>query len=261
MTTTTHLLPATRPMSATLRTNLRRAGKAYGACAAQVEKKIAPTKPLSQALSEQAVGLGIASHWVRRAADMTTIEYVGSPAIGAAAKTGFLEIVRFGFAWSAIDAIFTRPALATALGLGATSSELQSFTSLYNLGSGTARATSRTRSLATLHSILNIQTTTRIPGYTGKQTVATITAIHAKYMPKVAKGVVGKSVANAALAGNASSLTLPALIYAFRNWSVHGNSLGGAFDSLPGFMLYTETLLECLADVHIDTAAQLKTKL
>jgi hypothetical protein len=74
---------------------------------------------------------------------------------------------------------------------------------------------------------------------------------------KTARGIAAKAVATAAGSGNVSALDLPTLLYAFRNWSVHGNALDGSFGSRPGFLRYVGILQDTLAEIHLATSTRL----
>jgi hypothetical protein len=87
-------------------------------------------------------------------------------------------------------------------------------------------------------------------------------AFDAKYVPAAAKQRgAARLVAAAASSGNLTALDLPSLLYAFRNWSVHGNALDGGFGSRPRFANYLRILLEVLAEIHFATSSALRSKL
>lgn len=110
--------------------------------------------------------------------------------------------------------------------------------------------------LQELHQLLNTTIVTRLPNMSS-QSVTTLRAIHLKYLPSDIRGDTAKAIRDAAQAESADSLDMPTLLYAFRNWSVHGNSLHGCFGSHSRFYKYSCLLQETLAQVHYDTAQKL----
>jgi hypothetical protein len=233
------------------RTVLLQARKKYSECAKRIESRIA-TVGLTQVLSDQIVGVGVAGDWVRRAAEMEDVVYIGKQLERSSRKGAFVEVLRYTFAWFGINAVFSRPALLNLLGQPTTTSELSAFRVLYD----STTLPNATALQARLHSILAAQTSPRLPNVAPGTVVSTVHAIHTKYLSHHNKGLASQAVAQAA-AGNFSQLTIPKLLYAFRNWSVHGNALEGSFGTRPGFITYVETLEEILAEVHLTTATRL----
>lgn len=237
---------------------LLRARKDYSRCAETIEARIAATS-LTPVLSEQIIGIGVAADWVRRAAEMDEILYIGAGLNDSRRKAAFVDLLRYGFGWFGLNAIFSRPCLLDLIGVPANAhSEFEAFRVLFNAASLT-NAGART---AALHAILNAPTAPRLPNQQSGVTVSTLFAVDTKYIPAAAKQKgKAKIVAAAATTGNLSDLDLPTLLYTFRNWSVHGNALDGGFGSRPRFVEYVGLLMEALADVHLSTASALLTKL
>ena len=248
------------------RKTLLAARKGYSQCASLLEKRIAKTG-LSAEISEQIVGIGVAGEWVRRAAEMERITYVGDQLNRSQRQAALVELLRYGFAWFALNAVFTRPALLTVIGsaastrlgskpqtsLGGRASEFEQFLRLFQLAPLPERA-EQTRKL---HELLARPTTPRLPDRPSGTSVPTLSALHTKYLPRTARGVTGRAVADAATSGSVNTLDLPTLLYAFRNWAVHGNALDGAFGTRPGFLTYVGVLVDVLAEVHVSTASEL----
>src|SRR4051794_34637711 len=92
------------------RATLLEARKAYSKCAGLLEESIA-RNGLTSTLSEQIVGIGIALDWVRRAAEMEQIAYVGDNLNSSEHRQRFTEFIRFGFAWFGLNAVFSRNSL------------------------------------------------------------------------------------------------------------------------------------------------------
>jgi hypothetical protein len=236
---------------------LLQARKKYSECARLLEARIA-ANGLSKTLSEQIIGVGIAADWVRRSAEMEDIRYLGDHLNNSPRKASFVELLRFGFSWFALNAIFSRRSLLQIVGNPAGSSEYEDFLVLFNA----ATMPSATSDLAALQALLSTSSSPRLPGVPAGTSVPTLTALHEKYLSiGPPRGKTAKAIAAAAKAGQASTLDLPTLLYSFRNWSVHGNALDGSFGSRPGFQKYVALLHETLAHVHLNTGTVISSKL
>ena len=242
------------------RSKLLHARKTYSQCARLVEGQIRVAPQLDPVLSERIIGLGIAADWVRRAAEMETVVFMGNQLDSSPRKASFIELTRYGFAWYGINAIFARNELLDLVGPRKSASELDRFTVLFQ-GAALSTAIVSER-LNKLHAILREHTAPRLPLAAPGTVVTVLQAIEAKYIPPDTKhGGTGKKVAEAAGSGNFSTLDLPTLLYAFRNWSVHGNALDGSFGGRPKFNVYVEILAETLAEVHLNTTSLLLQRL
>jgi hypothetical protein len=232
------------------------AGSIYGQCARRVEAHIKAEGQLNAASSERIIGLGIARDWVRLAGLLSAINYTKSRMDDSKRARSFNEIVRYSFSWSGINAIFSRNELLHLLGTPKSDSELDRFHVLFQAaGHSTTYLSTREK---TLHTFLSRQTITRLPLTPPGTAVSTLRAINIKYIPPSArKKGIGKRIDDAASSGNLSALDIPTLLYAFRNWSVHGNALDGSFGGREKFNLFLNTLNETLADVHLNMALAL----
>lgn len=238
-----------------LRLRLLAARKKYSRCAHLLELQI-KASGLTPLLSERVIGCGVAVDWVRRAAEMDDLAFIGNQLNESEHKPSFVELLRFNFSWFGLNAIFSRPRLLSLVGAPSSQSELDAFLVLFNktvLPNAQAQLTE-------LHGYLQKSTSPRMPGLARGTAVTTLTAIQAKYLDHAAsKGTTAKQIALAASSGNIASLGLPTLLYAFRNWSVHGAALDGSFGTRPGFVRYVEILQEVLAEVHCSTADEIET--
>lgn len=241
------------------RETLFNARKIYSQCAKKVEQSIT-AQGLTPLLSTQVIGIGVAAEWLRRAAEMDNIHYIGKNLNKSKSSDLFIELLRFNFSWFALNAIFTRSELLSLFGSPIKNGEYSEFELLYTSAIVAANEAVR---LQQLHLLLNTQITTRLPSTSNHSLspVSTLKAIYLKYLPSNIHGVTAKSIKQAVTAGNANSLDMPTLLYGFRNWSVHGNTLHGCFGSHPRFYEYISLLQETLADVHYGTATKLITLL
>jgi len=234
------------------------ARKRYSKCANKLEAKI-KEHGLSETLSEQIIGIGVAADWVRRAAEMEDISYVGEQLNNSKRKASFVEVLRYGFAWFGLNAVFARPALLDFVGAPANSGEFEQFLVLFHATPLPDAATQT----ADLVELLTAQVESRLPHIPIGTSVSTLRALQTKYLSHIRpiRGRTAKAVAGAAVSGNVASLDLATLLYAFRNWSVHGNALDGCFGSRPGFLKYVGILQQVLADVHVATATKLDARI
>ena len=237
------------------RDTLLSARKVYSQCANKVERNIS-AEGLTSGLSNQVIGIGVATEWLRRAAEMDNIHYMGDNLNKSKRSDLFIELLRFNFSWFALNAIFTRRELLSLFGTPSNKTEYSAFHLLY-VNATLPHAAER---LQRLQILLNTTITTRLPD-TSNNSVSTLQAIQLKYLPTEIKGRTAKEIKKAADIGNADCLDMPTLLYGFRNWSVHGNTLHGCFGSHPGFYEYTCILQETLAEVHYDTARRLSSLL
>ena len=103
----------------------------YGQCARRVEGHIKAEGQLTVASSERIIGLGIARDWVGLAGRLSSINYLNSRLDQSKRARSFLEIVRYTFSWSGINAIFSRNELLHLLGIPKSDSELDRFRILF----------------------------------------------------------------------------------------------------------------------------------
>lgn len=237
------------------RDTLLQARKFYSKSANKVETTI-KAQGLTPLFSTQIIGIGVATEWMRRAAEMDNIHYMGKNLNKSRSSDLFVEILRFNFSWFALNAIFTRNELLSLFGTPSDSSEYSAFHLLY-ISAMPLNAAAR---LQKLHLLLNSPIATRLPN-TSNYSVSTLQAIYLKYLPSNIRGRTAKAMQQAVQEGNANSLDMPTLLYAFRNWSVHGNTLHGCFGSHPRFLEYASLLQETLAEVHYETARKLNSLL
>jgi hypothetical protein len=241
------------------RKTLLLAGRQYSQCAKLVEAKSTKKSTLSSVDMAQLVGLGVASDWTRRAACMDDITFVGKIMNASSRTPGFVELMRFNFAWSGMNAIFGRDELLSLI-TKPVQHELPRFRSVYN-ASKLDPATVTTR-LIVVHDILSTKIRPRLPGLPAGTEVSTLQAIASRHFPAgILSTGIAKAISEAIKSQNLAPLDLPLLIYALRNWSVHGNTLDSSFRGLPKFRAYVDTLLETIADVHLAASGIILQKL
>ena len=244
------------------RNTLLNARKAYSQCANKVEQLIT-NNGFTAIHSSQIIGIGVATEWLRRAAEMNNIDYMGNILNKSKTKDLFIELLRFNFSWFALNAIFTRQELLDLFGTPSRNSEYSKFKLLYDIDILPNAALRLQR----LHQILNTPITTRLPitpnnNSVTSNSVSTLQAICLKYLPTSnQQGITARAIQTASQVGSANSLDMPTLLYGFRNWSVHGNTLHGCFGSHPRFYEYVCILQETLAEVHYNAAIYINSNL
>jgi hypothetical protein len=189
----------------------------------------------------------------RRAAEIEDIRYLGGQLNRSSRRSSFVELVRYGFGWFGLNAIFSRAALLDLIGTPGGVGEYDAFLVLFNTASFRSRHTMETR----LRELLTASTAPRLPNTPSGTAVPTLRAIQLKYTPPGQRGRTAKAFRVAAESGNVALLDLPTILYGFRNWFVHGNALDGSFGTRPGFLEYVGILQQALSDVHISTAKRL----
>ncbi|MGN8079206.1 hypothetical protein [Variovorax sp. 22077] len=242
------------------RAKLESAGKTYGACARAVQAGSAtPTNPTAQE-SELLIGFGIASDWVRRAAALEPLQYDKRLMNKSPKSPAVAELVRFTMAWSGLNALFARPEVLKLLGGTSATSELKLFQYLL-ANSGLSAATIGGYE-NTLRALLSAPVISAIPGHPLGTAFPSLQVLHEKFTPRPyrTKGV-GKTIQDAIHSGNYSLLDLATIVYAMRNWSVHGGLIGSSFRSVPRFNAFIGTVLSAIADVHAGVSGALLAKI
>lgn len=227
---------------------LRSALKELGQCAKAIAAK-APS-PITSDFAELQIGVGTASDWIAWASRLRRLDFATSIKRGSPRAASYLESTRFTYAWTAANALFgrdevLRPVIAGKL----PTTELSRFRAVYSLASLTPAE--EAAYLAPLHTTLALQrVTTEFPWAT-LPAVRVVDLIYYKYTPSSykGKGDAAKAIANVALGNKAvTSLDLPTLIYATRNWTVHGSLLDSSFRGAPQqYQLYMTTITKSLA--------------
>jgi hypothetical protein len=142
------------------RKTLLEAGKQYSLCAKHLHGPHASRRTLS-VKATQLIGLGVASDWTRRAAVLEDVSFIGSRMHASSRTLGFVDLLRFTFAWSGVNAIFARDELLGLIGTPL-KHELPKFRVLYDAAQiPVATVTGR---LALAHGALGTVVRTSLPG-------------------------------------------------------------------------------------------------
>ena len=238
-------------MDATSTLTLKRAMRLFRSCAQIVKSKAISGRPTPVEF-ERIVGLGIASDWLNWAQALKSMTYSDRRLAKSRRRYGLQELTRFTFMWTATNALFARPAILNLLGgnLGAKLPELDRFRVL--LQKSSLPATDVTSYESKLHSLLATEMQVEhFPWSARVGPVTTLEVIYHKYTvaSEQARGV-GKKLHHAATAKNYSGLDLATLIYATRNWNIHGVLITTSFRGPEQkFNLWIDTVNAALARI------------
>lgn len=229
---------------------LRIAARSLGKCA----KRAAAVSPKTQtaAHAELQIGLGTAADWLNWASRLRGLDFSSSIKRGSPRSASYLESTRFTYAWTAANAIFSRNHVMRHLDKGKLpTSELDRFRLLYWHAS--IPLADEASFLAPLHSTLDsIRQPNQFP-WASLAAIRVIDLIYHKYTPDTykGKGHAAKAVEAVVVGGNpVSSLDLPTVIYAARNWTVHGSLVDSSFRGAPKqYQLFITTVTKALGAV------------
>ncbi len=229
---------------------LRRALKELGACAKHIASK--SPAPITATFAELQIGVGTASDWIAWASRLRELDFATSIKRGSPRARSYLESTRFTYTWTAANALFGRDEVLRPVVSGTPpGGELARFRAIYALAALTSAE--ETAYLAPLHTTLSLTRVTNAFPWATLPAVRVIDLIYYKYTPSGyrTKGDAARAIANVATGKKTvSSLDLPTLIYATRNWTVHGALLDSSFRGAPQqYQLYITTITKSLADV------------
>jgi hypothetical protein len=229
-------------------TSLHATEKLYNLCARKAKARL--TQPAAPSDIELLVGLGVAADWIGWARELTSVRFSAHRRESDRLES-LVELQRFTYLWTAANALFSRPAIFSLLGGAAsTVGELKRVRVLHqiaNIASATQLA-----HLKTLHTILDVPMKVHdFPWLPAGTTPKLFEVIYYKYTTSSEQArPFGRSLAAASSAGTISALDLPSIIYATRNWHVHGVLLSSSFRGpRKKFELYIKTINKALAEV------------
>jgi hypothetical protein len=235
---------------------LKKASKSLGQCAKAVTSK--PSGTIFSAPDyEVLIGLGIALDWIKWARDLDALTY-SNPKRGSFERAyGTTELTRFTFMWTATNALFSRGSILklidpTTTGSG---SELERFRVLFDgslVSVGVVKAY-----VKNLHALLALPMHVQYFPWTSVNSPPTLLeVIYFKYTVSHEQNRgIGKKLLQAATSANYHALDLPTLIYATRNWNIHGVLLSSSFrGTRKKFNIWIDTINLALATVLEGTA-------
>lgn len=227
---------------------LSSASKNLGQCAKKIENDAGPLKqPVDY---ERLIGLGMACDWVGWAKHFSSISYSDRRRASSDRAHALNELTRFTYLWTAANALFARTELLRLLetSISSGASELDRFKVLFKNSGLTAPEVAAKEK--TLHALLRLPMHVQDFPWTAINSPPTILeVIYFKYtvQSEQTRGL-GKKLLNAATTDNYAALDLPTLIYATRNWNIHGVLLSSSFrGTRKKFNLWIDTINAALS--------------
>lgn len=250
-------------MNAQLSASLTRSAKLFGQCAKVIESHIAGT-PFSSIEYERIIGFGTACDWINWAKHLQKLSYVNKRRNRSERAHAMNEITRFTFIWTAVNAIFARSEIMKTLEptFSDRTSELERFRLLFNHSGMLPSEIAGSQTI--LHSLLSQPMHVKQFPWTSFNTPPTVLeVIYFKYTTAKEQGRgIGTRLSTAARTGNYVNLDLPVLIYANRNWNIHGVLLSSFFrGTRKKFDLWIDTINLSLARIIEGVAVEFKTRL
>jgi hypothetical protein len=239
---------------------LGRASKIFDQCSGAAKAKAGPGG-LTVSEYERVVGLGIACDWLKWAHSLHSLKYSNTRQSGSNRAYGLQELTRFTFMWTAANALFSRPAIIDLLDqtMGANATELESFRVLFRHSS--LSVTEATGFESVLHKLLASEMhVDHFPWGLRSSPITTLDVIFHKYtVAKQQKTSIGNKLSQAITTGSYSNLDLSTLIYATRNWNIHGVHISSSFRGPhKKFNVWIDTVNFALARVLEGSAKELK---
>ena len=250
-------------MPASLASILGSASRALGQCAKRVEAD-ADISGLSPSEYERLIGFGMACDWLRWAQHILSINYSKQKYQKSDRSYSILELTRFTYMWTATNALFARPAVIELLDSTRRSrgTELERFRILYNHSDFSFSKSEEM--ISTLHTLLSLSMEVQHFPWEAKNNPPTILeVIYFKHTAQKEKNNdFGQKLLNVIQTDNYASLDIPTLIYATRNWNIHGVLLSSSFrGTRKKFNLWIDTINFALANILNGSASALLNKL
>lgn len=240
--------------------NLRKASRNYSLCAKEVSNNCRNLARPTRRVSERLIGFGIASDWVRRAAQLRPLDYRIAKMRKDSKAPAVSQMVRFSMTWSGLNALFARDEVLDLLGGHGRPSELSRFE--WVLRKSRLLQATIDNYENSLRDVLGREVQSYIPGLRAGTRVTTLRLLHEKYTPPDyrARGV-GQRIQRAISSNSLSHLELAAMIYAMRNWHLHGGMMSSSFNSVPGFKKFIDTVLDATSAIHLGFSKELLAEL
>jgi len=238
-------------MDVSITSGLGRAARNLNQCAKAAKTKAAPGA-MTPLQIEQVVGLGIACDWLYWAQSLKSMGYSDRKHSKSSRVYCMQELTRFTFMWTAANALFARSSIIDLLDstAGSKKGELDRFRVLFQHCGLAGKDVIPFET--TLHKLLASEMEVKhFPWASTTSPPTTLEVIYFKYTVASERTLgVGRKLRQASTTKNYSDLDLPTLIYATRNWNIHGvlisTSLRGPIKK---FNLWIDTINTALAKV------------
>lgn len=242
--------------------HLIEARKTLGECARKVAAR---RTPLRVATNDQLIlGIGTAKDFVRWAATLSDLDFSSKSERNATRKPSITESIRFKLLWTASDALFSKDAILSLS--GATTlpdKELPRFEILYSMARIDPPA--ERKCVQTITNFLGMRCAASGVSsalYPGDLPVMW-EVIDQKYSSTLHKiQGLNRKIRLALQANTVPSLSGPELLYANRNWAVHGMLLSSFLrGTREKFLIYIDAVLDLLGRVLLGVSKNLLSKL
>lgn len=241
---------------------MRQALKELGKCTNKVAK-LAPV-PITADHLELIIGLGTCGDWLAWASRLRRLDFTTAAKRNSQRATSYLETTKFTFLWIVANSLFARDRILSLLvSAPLPIGELKRFEILYQAASLTSAEESAY--LVPLHAILDRLRVPRDFPWATLPHIRVIDLIYYKYTPDSYKnrGEAAKAIQKVATGVNpVSSLNLPTLIYATRNWTLHGSLLNSSFRGSPKeYQTFMTTIIDAMVTILARTATAINSSL
>ncbi len=177
------------------------------------------------------MGFGIATDWLKWGRNLRALTYADRNLESSERAHSLTELTRFTFAWTAANALFSRDAILSLLDAAAPAnkSELDRFRVLYDYSGFPApdAAAITTKLHLMLRTTMHVK---HFPWPSVNNPPTVLEVIYFKHtLAKERSRGLGLKLMRAFSTGNFTDLDLPTLIYATRNWNIHGVLLSSSF--------------------------------
>jgi hypothetical protein len=202
-------------------------------------------------------GIGTAADWLSWSKNLQSLRYIKARRAESDRAHSLTEPTRFTFLWTATNALFCRSSILALLDptSGSKKSELDRFRILF--ASSNLPAAEVGKSTATLLSMpMHVK---HFPWPSVNSPPTLLEVIYFKYMVSEEQNRgIGKRIKQAFTTGNYSQLDLPSLIYATRNWNVHGVLLSSSFrGTRKKFDIWIDTVVLSLCRILEGSSAKI----
>ena len=213
--------------------NLRTARALFRECAQKLEATRVGNAPLPLAEREMQIGFGLSADYQRWAAALNEISFSTKTEVRSSRTQGLAESIRFGYAWTGTNALFSRGSILRLANGGVAPpqnmGELRRFRLIYDFAQLPAALVASEGKL--LNDLLSMECQPEpLPGAPVKPSYTMWEAIFYKYIvPEQRTFGIGRSIATALAAGHTPNFDPPTIIYGARNWNVHGVLISSSF--------------------------------
>ena len=248
-------------MKGATQANLTTARHLFRRCAQKLEATRVTGASLPQFQREMQVGFGLCADWQRWAAALDYLSFSTRSEERSSRAQGLTETTRFSYIWTGANSLFSRDSIlkraVAPRALPAQLDEARRFRILYDFAQLPPALVTAEHAL--LNKILSMQCQAQpLPGAPVKPSYTMWEVIFYKYIvPNERRRGVGRSIATALAAGHLPTLDAPAIIYAARNWNVHGVLISSSFrGSRQKHMTFVDSITLLLSEVLARVAAK-----